>query len=192
MHKKRGFEIISSYQDCEIELPKRQTRLSAGYDLAAAETVVLPSYWEKLLVYFLKKIGIKTFISDEEGTRNVYDDQIWNATLVPTGLKAYMQEDEYLKIVNRSSGSYRHFTSLPNGIGIIDADYYGNPNNEGHIYVQLINYGIKSRTIKKGERIAQAIFTKYLLMDNDQASQDIRVGGFGSSDQENVQENGVE
>ena len=71
---------------------------------------------------------------------------------------------------------------LPNSLGIIDKDYYNNDNNEGHIYVQLQNYGVKDVVIKKGDRIAQGIFTKYLLTDDDIGGISERVGGFGSSD----------
>lgn len=177
----RGFQVIQAYQDQAIRLPQRQTPHSAGYDLEAAETVILPSFWKRTIRHYLHVLkGSLTGESDNEGDHGA----LWQATLVPTGLKAYMQENEYLKIVNRSSGSYKHQTTLPNGIGIIDADYYDNPNNEGHIYVQLINYGLKDRTIHKGERIAQGIFTQYLLVDGDQARVTPRRGGFGSSDRD--------
>jgi len=38
----RGFEIVSSYKDQGIRIPQRKTGFSAGYDLEAAETVVIP------------------------------------------------------------------------------------------------------------------------------------------------------
>lgn len=95
-----------------------------------------------------------------------------------------MQEDEYLQIINRSSNPLKRFLSLPNSIGIIDQDYYNNSDNEGHIYVQLINYGIKDFTIEKGDRIAQGIFAKFLTVDGDTGGLSERTGGFGSSDVE--------
>ncbi|MGX7109013.1 dCTP deaminase/dUTPase family protein [Facklamia miroungae] len=174
---KRGFEVIKAYQDKSIRLPQRQTNYSAGYDLEAAETVVLPSFWKQSVYYLLHNTFLK--MNDQISKK---PEDLWQATLVPTGLKAYMMEDEYLKIVNRSSGSYKHQTALPNGIGIIDQDYYNNKKNEGHIYVQLINYGLRDRTIQKGERIAQGIFSKFLLVEDDQVVNHERKGGFGSSD----------
>ena len=48
MERKRGFEIITSYQDKGINIPKRSTKYSAGYDFEAAETIVLPSIWKMI------------------------------------------------------------------------------------------------------------------------------------------------
>ena len=66
-------------------------------------------------------------------------------------------------------------------MGVIDADYYENPDNDGHIFVQCINLKDEEVKIKKGEAVGQAIFQKFLTIDNDQAD-GIRTGGFGSTD----------
>jgi dUTPase len=43
--------------------------------------------------------------------------------------------------------------------------------NEGEIFFQLVNLGPKRQLlIKKGERIGQGIFMKYLVTDQDQRS----------------------
>ena len=103
-------------------------------------------------------------------------------TLVPTGLKAYMQPDEYLGIHVRSGFSIRNMVSCVNDEGIIDADYYGNADNEGHIFVALVNLGDNSVQIKKGTRIAQGIFYRYLTVDGDAAGiGTARSGGMGST-----------
>ncbi|KHM53217.1 dUTP pyrophosphatase [Anaerovibrio lipolyticus DSM 3074] len=102
--------------------------------------------------------------------------------LVPTGLKAYMQNDEYLGIHVRSGISIKNSVSCVNSQGIIDADYYNNPENEGHIMVPLINHGEKNFFIAKGTRVAQGIFYKYLTVDGDSAGVGAeRTGGFGST-----------
>lgn len=101
-------------------------------------------------------------------------------TLVPTGLKAYMQPGEVLCISIRSSMALRHSLLLANGIGVIDADYYGNEQNEGHIQVAVLNLGTSSLTVHKGERLAQGVFSRYLVTDDDAAG-GIRKGGFGST-----------
>ena len=177
MNKKiRGFEVVKSYKSEQINLPRRSTHHSAGYDIEAAQTITIPSYWELVFKYLLKKLLKKQVFDDVDA------QDLWRSSLVPTGLKAYMQNDEYLQIINRSSNPLKRFLSLPNSVGVIDADYYNNSNNEGHIYVQLINYGIKDVTINKGDRIAQGIFTKYLKVDDDQGGLKQRQGGFGSSD----------
>lgn len=102
--------------------------------------------------------------------------------LVPTGVKAYMQRDEVLLIYIRSSTALKKRLMLMNSVGVIDADYYGNAENEGHIYIPLCNCGKEAVHIAAGERIAQGIFTRYLTVDGDMAGQgNVRVGGFGST-----------
>jgi dUTP pyrophosphatase len=91
-----------------------------------------------------------------------------------------MGEDEYLQLANRSSNPLKRFITLSNGIGVIDSDYYNNPDNEGHIMFQFSNFGLTDITIKKGERIGQGIFLPFLKADNDDADTE-RKGGFGSS-----------
>lgn len=164
MRKERGFEIVSSYEGQGIHLPKRATKQSAGYDLQAAKTMTIPSIWR--------------FVEDGDQERS---EQFLKSTLVPTGVKAYMPEDEVLILVNRSSNPMKRGLALPNGIGVIDADYYGNVGNEGEIFVQLINYGSKDFTVQKGDRIAQGIFISYRTSDQDKEPKARREGGFGSS-----------
>ncbi len=102
--------------------------------------------------------------------------------LVPTGIKAYMQADEYLGIHIRSSLAVKQGLYLANSQGIIDADYYNNPDNEGHILIALVNGGKQDVVIETGMRIAQGIFCKYLLADGDNGTKkDARVGGIGST-----------
>ena len=101
-------------------------------------------------------------------------------TIVPTGLKAYMQSDEYLALFVRSGTAIKCGLMLVNGTGIIDADYYNNADNEGHIMVALYNTTDAPVSIEKGDRVAQGIFLKYLTVDDDAAS-GVRVGGVGST-----------
>lgn len=109
--------------------------------------------------------------------------QTLKPTLVPTGIKAYMQTDEFLQLANRSSNPLKRFLLLANGVGVIDADYYNNPDNEGQIMFQFVNFGVTDVTIKKGERIGQGIFLPFLKADQDE-TMSTRTGGFGSSNQE--------
>lgn len=145
----RGFEVISKYKDKKINLPKRHSRGSAGYDFEAACDLVIKSH-------------------------------DLNPILVPTGIKAYMPEDECLLLINRSGNPLKKGLVMPNGIGVVDSDYYNNPGNEGEIFFQLINLKDQEVEIKKGERIGQGIFTKFLKTAQDRA-QETRIGGFGSS-----------
>jgi len=100
--------------------------------------------------------------------------------LVPTGLKAYMEPDEVLLLTIRSSLAVKRGLMLANGVGVIDADYADNPDNEGHIQVAMVNLGSLPVHLAKGERIAQGIFLKYLSTCDDHAAGE-RTGGFGST-----------
>ena len=95
-----------------------------------------------------------------------------------TDIKAYMQPNEFLMLDVRSSMGGKFM--LANTIGIVDSDYYGNPDNDGNIGFFLKNISDKQLTIFKGDKIGQAIFMKYLKTDNDNTTTK-RTGGFGSS-----------
>ena len=99
---------------------------------------------------------------------------------IPTDVKAYMQEDEVLILANRSSNPKKKGLILSNSIGVVDADYYGNQDNDGHIMFAFYNIKEEDITIKKGECIGQGIFQKFLKVDNDNV-QGERTGGFGST-----------
>ena len=102
--------------------------------------------------------------------------------MVPTGVKAYMQADEVLMIHIRSSLAVKRQLVLMNSVGVVDADYYNNEDNEGHIFIALWNRGTHPVVIEAGERIAQGIFQKYLTVDGDMAGDGAaRQGGFGST-----------
>ena len=151
MSKERGFEIVKGYEDKNINLPIRKTARAAGYDIEAAEDIIIPKF----------KPGIKP-------------------TLIPTGLKAYCKEDECFLLLNRSSGPKKGFL-MANSVGLIDGDYYGNEENDGHLYFAYFNCSDHDIEVHKGDVIGQAVFTKFLTVDNDNAT-GIRTGGFGSTD----------
>ena len=148
--KKRGFEIAKGWEDKDIHIPVRKTAHAAAYDIEAAEDITIPIY----------KPGIKP-------------------TLIPTGLKAYCMDDECYFLISRSGGPKKGLLT-PHGFGLIDADYYENPDNDGHFMFAYYNFFDHDVEIKKGEVIGQAIFMKYLTVDNDNAEGE-RTGGFGST-----------
>lgn len=100
--------------------------------------------------------------------------------VIPTGIKASMDSNEFLSIYIRSSLGFKWNIRMCNQVGIIDADYYNNSENEGHIFVCLMNEGDKVLEIKKGDRIVQGIFMPFLITDDDKTT-DIRMGGIGST-----------
>lgn len=103
---------------------------------------------------------------------------------IPTGIKATMNEDEVLLIIIRSSLGTKFNIRMCNQVGVIDSDYYNNEGNEGHIMVTIKNEGNESRTFKKGERVCQGIFTKFLTVENEEEILNERTGGFGSTSRE--------
>ncbi len=151
MKKVRGFEVAKGFEDKQINLPVRKTKYSAGYDVEAAEDTIVPIF----------RPGMKP-------------------TLVKTGIKSYMQENEYLMLANRSSNPGKKGLVMANSVGIIDKDYYGNPDNDGHFMFAYYNFFDHDIEIKKGEVIGQAIFMPFLVADNDEA-EGTRTGGFGST-----------
>lgn len=186
--KTRGFEIVTEYKDKNINLPVRKTKHSAGYDFESAETVVVPSILENFR-NFLKTKKTDEIIQEikEKGLKAVIKEIGFKPTLVPTGIKAYMKDDEMLLLYNRSSNPLKKGLILSNSVGVIDKDYYNNEDNEGHIYFQFINFLPFSVTIEKGEPIGQGIFQTFLKADGDKATK-TRKGGHGSTD-ENKEEN---
>lgn len=149
--RSRGFEVAKGFEDKNINLPERKTKFSAGYDIEAAEDIVIPKFIP----------GMKP-------------------TLVKTGIKAYMMDDEVLYLYNRSSNPGKKGLVLANSVGVVDKDYYGNPDNDGHIMFAFFNIKDEDIEIKKGDAIGQGVFAKYLTVDDD-SSEGIRQGGFGST-----------
>lgn len=144
------------------ELPIKATIHSAGVDFIASSDITIPAFRFK-----------------------------GQATLVPTGVKAFMQKDEYLQIFARSSIPVNLGLIMSNGVGIVDADYYNNPKNEGHIMIEFNNLTNEHIVIEKGTRIAQGIFNKVLPVTHGvRLKNDTRNGGFGSTNtQEENNEN---
>ena len=145
------FEKVSRVKDLEFNLPQRKTKFSAGYDFECIEDIVIPPFKE------IKK-----------------------PTLVPTGVKAHLGELDYLMLANRSSNPKKKGLVLANGVGIVDADYYNNPDNEGEIAFAFYNISDEPVKIEKGYCIGQGIIQCYYITDNDNANGQ-RTGGFGST-----------
>ena len=101
--------------------------------------------------------------------------------LIPTNVKAAMEQDEVLLLYVRSSIGIKRRCVLANGTGVIDSTYYNNPDNDGNITIALTNLSKQIQQFNKGDRIMQGVFVKYLITDNDQPLSATRKGGIGSS-----------
>lgn len=176
------FEKISKYaDDNEIILPVRKTTGSAGYDFYVAEDTIIDSIDTKCtrIAEEVMRQGLASPLTLDE-MADITKAANARTTLVPTGIKAQLDEGTYLELSVRSSCPMKYWLVLANGVGIIDADYYNNPDNEGHIFFQIINLSPYPIILQKGSCIGQGIIKSYLLADDDKAEGE-RTGGFGST-----------
>ena len=173
------FEKVNRFKDIDLPLPVRKTAESAGYDFIVAEDVVIPSY---------KTMSKRITENCDSVLRNYTLDEAAAAikaanakvSLVSTGMKCHLDPGTYLELSVRSSCPLKHWLILGNSVGIIDADYYNNPDNEGEIFFQIINLAPFPIQLKQGDTIGQGIIKPYLTTEDDNATGK-RVGGFGST-----------
>ena len=174
------FEKVSKYADADIAMPIRKTAQSAGYDMVAAEDYIIPSLWQMVA----EANAIWPVESDEFVTMELMakftKDTGFKPTLVSTGMKCELDQGTWLQLSVRSSSPLKYWLMMANGIGVIDADYYNNSDNEGEIFFQIYNLSPFNIQIKKGEAIGQAIILPFGITENDNA-QGERIGGFGST-----------
>ena len=174
------FELVTGYTD-NFLLPTRATKDSAGYDFYVAEDTLVKSYtnlFNSLAFTDNAAADIPMSLKEVASTTSAYEAR---PTLVPTGVKAFMPENFYLQLSVRSSCPLKHWLILANGIGIIDKDYYNNPDNEGHIYFQIINLFPHDIILHKGDKIGQGVFLRYYTTAFDEGVGQQRTGGFGST-----------
>lgn len=171
------FERVSKFPDAV--LPVRKTANSAGYDLTVAEDICVPP-----VINHIKALDSEytTYIStfDLKETAALTKATGAKPTLVSTGVKCQLDPGYYLELSVRSSTPLKYWLILANSVGIIDSDYYNNPDNEGEIFLQLINLSPYNIQLRKGDVIGQGIIKKYEITDDDNATGD-RLGGFGST-----------
>ena len=146
------------------QIPEYQTRDAAGADFFAAEDVTINPIM-----------------------------QGGGVVLVHTGIKAQMEKDEVLYLYNRSSNPKKRGLVLANSVGVVDADYYGNPDNDGEIGFAFFNVGSEPVEIKAGERIGQGVYQKFLHPQENLRVKDVdRAGGWGSTSKEEPKEEELE
>lgn len=186
------FEKISKYaDDRNITVPFRKTANSAGYDFYAAEDVVLEPAMgdemiDRLATAVAQKFGNMEEVSkalpfDLNTVAAIVKEANAKIPLIPTGIKCKIPDGYYLELSVRSSTPLKHWLILGNSIGVIDSDYYNNPDNEGHIYFQLINMLPFPVKISKGDCFGQGILKEYHKTNDDEGNENAREGGFGST-----------
>lgn len=100
--------------------------------------------------------------------------------LIFSNIKAYFNDDEVLYLAT-TSGMGKKQVMLSQGIGVIESDYADNVTNDGNLGFMLFNHGQQEYIIKKGDKLGQAWFAKFLVTDNDVSPANTRTGGFGST-----------
>ena len=182
------FEKVSRFADVDLPMPARGTKDSAGYDFVVAEDITLPPY-----DFFMDKIKNDVFEKNPDmdyfgflkpmtlnDVAALTKEQKAKIPLVSTGMKCHLDPGQYLELSVRSSTPLKHWLILGNSVGIIDADYYNNPDNEGEIFFQLINLLPFAIELKRGDKIGQGIIKTYGTVEGDNADGE-RIGGFGST-----------
>lgn len=139
-------EILECYES--LQLPKRATKGSAGYDFYTPVDITLAP---------------------------------GETIKIPTGIRAWMEDEYVLKLYPRSGLGFKFRLQLNNSVGIIDSDYF-NSDNEGHIFCKITNDSNEGKTveIKAGNGFVQGIFIEYGITIDDDAD-GVRNGGFGST-----------
>lgn len=152
----RQFKIVN-----ELELNKYK-------DLFSASDVILPKRQTA------KSSGYDFYLP--------YDVEIKKGeqVLIKTGVKVKLEDDEFLAVFIRSSMGIKKGLNLANQVGIIDSDYFGNPDNDGHIMIAVRNISENDVLLKKHDRICQGIIMRYLVTSDDDTNKK-REGGFGST-----------
>ena len=100
---------------------------------------------------------------------------------IPTGIRVRMNEEYCLFIMPRSGLGSKFRFQLNNTVGVIDSDYYFS-DNEGHIFVPMINDSRegKSLELKAGDAFTQGVLLCFGITEDDSA-RETRNGGFGST-----------
>lgn len=176
------FEKVARFKEVDFELPIRKTTKSAGYDMVVAEDIIIPPYnslMGQLDNYFYQHYDEIHSCTIDEMAKATKETGA-KPTLVTTGVKCYLPEGHYLKLAIRSSCPLKYWLVLANSEGVIDADYADNPDNEGEIFFQIINFSPMPIKLHKGDIIGQGIILPFETTEDDNAT-GARIGGMGST-----------
>ena len=173
------FEKVKRFADVDFDMPTRKTANSAGYDMVVAEDTIIPTWTSHLLTLGKTTPQPIDGYTLDELTKLTKQTKA-KPTLVSTGVKCYLEEGYYLELSVRSTTPLKYWIILANSVGIIDADYADNPDNEGEIFFQVINLSPFPIQLRKGDIIGQGIIKRYEITDDDNAVGE-RTGGFGST-----------
>ena len=109
------FEVVTKYKNAGIELPKRATKESAGYDLAAADDYIIQPYSSLMNCMLNNAVFLAPFSINDiaDATKELKA----RPTLVSTGVKCHLDKGKYLALSVRSSTPLKYGLFLANGVG---------------------------------------------------------------------------
>jgi dUTP pyrophosphatase len=130
------FEKVSRFKDVDLPMPVRKTAKSAGYDMVVAEDIVIPSqrHLQNKIETPLYNMSVHSPYLTLDQIAELTKNADARPTLVSTGMKCYLPDGYWLQLVMRSSGPLKYWLLTANAVGVIDADYVDNPDNEGEIF----------------------------------------------------------
>lgn len=102
--------------------------------------------------------------------------------IIPTGIKVKLNPGWALLVYSRSSLGFNYRVLIEENVAVIDEDYFDNINNEGHIFIKIINDNREGQTVtlRLGAAFCQGLFTLTGRAANDDVTVE-RVGGIGST-----------
>lgn len=170
------FKKVKRFENENIKMPVRATKHSAGYDMFVAKDIV---------VYPIADVVGSVPKSAKPEILDAVIEKYKTArpTLVSTGVKCYLEEGQYLKLVSRSSIPLKTWMICGNSEGIIDADYADNPQTDGEIFFEVMNLSNTPVLLQKGDKICQGIICRYETFDKEETPKEERKGGFGSTNE---------
>jgi dUTP pyrophosphatase len=156
----------------DVVLPTRATAGSAGYDLRA----------------YLAGRTVKWSDGHLQGERPASEVAgVWSVelepsemALIPLGFRTRLPEGIEAQVRPRSGQVFKNALTVPNSPGTIDADYA-----EEWMVIVRNDSGLPRR-IEHGERIAQVVFARHVVLDLEESAVERsteRAGGFGSTGQ---------
>lgn len=162
-------EIVFEPLHDDVGRPDRATGDSAGYDLRA----------------YLRGRSVRVYRAGDDRTaeERVGEDaalrlEPGDRALVPTGFRARLPPGHEAQVRIRSSLAFREGLVVPNAPGTIDADY------PDEWFVLVLNAGPRPVTIRHGDRVAQAVMSRYEVLPWRRGEVGVstdRTGGIGST-----------
>lgn len=159
-----GATIEENYS--KIKLPEAATTNSVGYDF---------------FTYFDFDLKPGEEIKIPTGIKVQLNKNLILLTIDQDGISLPVAVNQWLGVYPRSSTGFKYLR-VANTVGIIDADYYNNPSNEGHIWVKVRNESQdKNIAFKEGEAFCQGVIQLALFAQDDNRKNQERQGGIGST-----------